>query len=134
MTTIEPSRPTSEAIPALNPPKYVGVDADRERDNRHASHHYEFTQFVAEANRRSIKRKDLETRNKIWDDGVAKAKKRIEEIGEEKIKLERKIEGMEGVKEQYNEENRQGKSEEEDRAKKASWERYFNLESEDLPV
>ena len=79
-----------------------------------------------------MQRRDLEARNKLWQESRDKAQARVEAIDKEKEELLQKIRTMGAAQEAYNAENAVAVSEEKDVETKRKWEAYFNLETDSL--
>ena len=135
VTSRIPTNPANVEPGQTSPkPDLTTPEAQEEKLRRKDLHGPTYFAFLAEANKRNLQRHDLATRNKIWDQDMAKARKRIEDMEMERAQLVKNIEGMEKAKGAYNEEMIVEMSRDEDMEVKETWERFFNLGSDQLPT
>ena len=79
-------------------------------------------------------RKELETRNKMWQEERNKLQSRLQAIDEERERVLQKLNAMNATMANYNTCNVVGVSEEMDQTTQAKWTAYFNLETDELDV
>ena len=126
--------PTAGTAVQPNQPTRSVVEAEQEKAFRYSRNQVRYKEFLKDSELRRGQRQDIESRNKTWQDGCAKAWKRIDAIEKEKAELLIKINMMDEARKTYNEGNSVDVSEKEDAETKRKWEAYIKLESEELDV
>jgi hypothetical protein len=83
---------------------------------------------------RVFKRRDLETRNRIWKESCEKTQGKIAELERELGKLKLKMDVMAKARDEYNASNVVLIGHDEDVEVKERWEAFFRLESDEPGV
>ena len=113
---------------------FAGLEEDDEKDRRSKQYERRYAEFAMAYNERGAQRKNIVTRNKIWEESTARTEKRLAEIEEEREELLEKLKTMEAAKAGLNRENIFAKTGEEDEETLRRYKAYFNLESDELDV
>lgn len=111
-----------------------GTAPDVEKARRRVKHEQAYKAFLASAEQRRIARKDLESRNRIWQDSKNNAHNRLEAIDRERQSILQKLDSMRAAKDSYAARYTPQVSGERDEATRRAWEAYFNLEVDVLEV
>ena len=113
-----------------------GYARDIEIQRRHPLHQNAYETFIAAANMRVMKRKEIETRNSIWDQRKERYETKLELLEAEKVELGQKLEVIGVAKEEFNkdEKNVVEISREDDVEVNKAWEEYLALERDEAPV
>ena len=112
----------------------LGSASDVEKARRKAKYRDRYQAFLASAEQRRLQRKDLETRNKVWQESRNKAQARIEAIDQERQAILQQVNAMEVATDIYNARNAVQVSGERDQETRRKWEAYFNLETDVLEL
>ena len=110
----------------------MGSAPDVEKARRQAKHRNHYQAFLASAEKRRLQRRELETRNKVWQESRNKAQARIQEIDRERLSTLQNLNVIQAAKDSYNARNAVQVSGEQDQETKRRWEAYFNLETDVL--
>ena len=87
-----------------------------------------YASFLASAQHRAMRRHDLATRDRIFSEALARARARLQQLGEEKAALEAKVAQIERAREGYAVRHAVGVSEVEDQREARRWEEWFRVQ------
>ena len=101
---------------------------------RHNLHQQEYGAFLAASEERRLKRAELKTRNKVWQEARHKTLTRVGAIDAERKQLLQKMDAMQAAQENYDAMHGVDENEERDEEIKGRWEAYLSLETDELDL
>ena len=112
-----------------------GLSAYQEQLRRHKEYDGAYNVFCEDSKSRRDVANQVESRNKTWDELREKANRRINEIAQERKKLDANVAHWEKVQKELNAEHEETMQKvAPDRVREEMFRRYLRLESDDVPA